>query len=108
MEVITNKMTGFEEGSDRFQIGRIRVWPGRTKEYSSEEVRKYLKHPLGNIKFRATIYDSVEWPFDQFTKRRIQDGTVLTEAPEPLPMETEPNGDAEPQEPESGDLFSQT
>lgn len=108
MDIFVNKMTGFEEGSDRFQIGRIRVWPGRTKEYSSEEVRKYIRHPLGNIAFRATINDSVEWPFDQFTKRRIKDGTVLTEAPEPWPASTEPNGDVEPPKSEEGDLFSQT
>lgn len=56
-------------------VGRIRVWP------SSEDVRKYIKHPLGNIAFRATIMDSVEWPFDQFTKRRLQDGTVLDHPP---------------------------
>jgi hypothetical protein len=89
MEIITNKMTGYEEGSDRFQIGRIRVWP------RTDDIRKYIRHPLGDIKFRATLTDSVEWPFDQFTKRRIKDGTVLTEAPV--------IGDAEPP-PESLDL----
>jgi hypothetical protein len=30
-----------------------------------------MKHPVGNISFRATINESVEWPFDQFTKRRL-------------------------------------
>jgi hypothetical protein len=106
MEIIVNNMTGYEEGSDRFQIGRIRVWPGKTRSYTAEEIRKYIRHPLGNIKFRATIYDSVEWPFDQFTKRRIKDGTVLTEAPDQWPVSTEPNGDdldLEPPKPLDGD-----
>jgi len=62
-------------GEDPFPVGRIRVWP------RTENIRKYIKHPLGNIAFRGSLEESVEWPFDQFTKRRLADGTVLDHAP---------------------------
>jgi hypothetical protein len=97
MHIVVNNPSPFDEGGDRFQIGRIRVWP------RTEEIRKYIRHPLGNIKFRATIYDSVEWPFEQFTKRRIKDKTVLTEPPEqPWP---EPAASDEPQKSQAGDAL---
>lgn len=51
--------------------GSIRVWP------ASEAIRKLMKHPAG-IKFRETLDESVEWPLDTFTRRRIADGDVLT------------------------------
>jgi len=64
-----------------FPVPRIRVWP------RTEEIRKYIRHPLGNIGFRATIYESVEWPFDAFTKRRLgaldKPPTVLDHPPDP-------------------------
>ena len=89
MLVVVNNPTDTDEGSARFQIGRIRVWPGKTEKYTSEEVRKYIKHPLGNIAFRQSVNDSVEWPFEQFTKRRIKDGTVLVNDPAGLPKSDE-------------------
>jgi hypothetical protein len=89
MDIIVNNPASGEEG-EKFQTSSIRVWP------ASEDIRKYIKHPHRNIKFRATLNDSVEWPFDQFTKRRIKDGTVLTEAPQPWPEETEPSEPPKP------------
>jgi len=53
---------------------RIRVWP------ATEDIRKHLRHSSG-VRFPETLAESVEWPNDTFTYRRIQDGDVLTEAP---------------------------
>jgi len=44
---------------------------------SKEEYRKYLKHGVTGVGF--TEQGSVEWPNDQFTKRRIRDGSVALE-----------------------------
>jgi hypothetical protein len=84
-------------------IPRIRVWP------RNDEIRKYMKHPVGNIAFRATIADSVEWPFDQFTKRRLgsfdRPPSVYDHPPPfkdepPLPFETaEPELEPDPPRP---------
>jgi hypothetical protein len=52
----------------------IRVWP------ATEEIRKHVKHANG-VRFAETVGESVEWPNDTFTFRRIRDGDVLTEAP---------------------------
>jgi hypothetical protein len=79
IEIFTPKPT--EE--NRFPIQRIRVWP------ASEDIRKYIVHPLGHIKFRATLKDSVEWPFDQFTKRRLRKGDVLDHPPADPPEQSE-------------------
>jgi hypothetical protein len=49
--------------------GRVRV----RVEPTSEELRHVLKHPNG-MAFRAQ--GSVEWPFDRFTQRRLQDGSI--------------------------------
>ena len=48
---------------------------------ASDEMRRALKHPSG-IKFPEGG-GSVEWPFDQFTRRRIKEGAVHTELAEP-------------------------
>jgi hypothetical protein len=69
---------------DEFPIGRIRVWP------ASENIRKYIYHPLGYIKFRETMAESVEWPFDQFTKRRLRDKTVFDHPPDTLELRADP------------------
>lgn len=68
-------------GQNPWPVPRIRVWP------RTEDIRKYIKHPNGNIGFRATIYESVEWPLDAFTKRRLADRppTVLDHPPDPPP-----------------------
>jgi hypothetical protein len=49
----------------------VRVLP------KDDVIRRVIKHPRGNIAFPET--GSVEWPFDRFTKRRIEDGTVYEE-----------------------------
>jgi hypothetical protein len=50
--------------------------PGVRVKPSNEANRVNIRHPSG-IAFRATTDDSVEWPNDAFTKRRIRDGSVL-------------------------------
>lgn len=51
----------------RAQIPRVRVLP------RDEDMRRVLKHPNG-MAFRSE--GSIEWPLDQFTKRRLKDGSV--------------------------------
>jgi len=53
-------------------VERIRVWP------ATEAIRQSMRHPAGGIKFRETMDQSVEWPKDTFTNRRIAEGDVLT------------------------------
>jgi hypothetical protein len=53
------------------KVERVRVSP------ASEELRQVLKHPKSAVKFPAS--GSVEWPLDQFTRRRIKDGSVTRE-----------------------------
>ena len=58
------------------RVGRIKVpahRPGILVEPRDDDMRRLLKHPNG-IKFRAE--GPIEWPDDQFTHRRIADGTV--------------------------------
>jgi len=55
---------------------RVRVEP------TKEEYRKVLRHPSNNTAFRET--GSLEWPLDQFTKRRIREGAIrIAESREP-------------------------
>ena len=42
----------------------------------NENVRKFIKHPITQMRFRNDINETVEWPDDAFTKRRIRDGDV--------------------------------
>jgi len=44
----------------------------------NDEIRKSLKHPHTSAAFPEDG-GSVEWPLDQFTKRRIRDGPVTRE-----------------------------
>ena len=53
------------------KVERVRVSP------ASEELRQVLKHPKSGVKFPAS--GSVEWPLDQFTRRRIKEGSVTRE-----------------------------
>lgn len=50
-------------------LGSVRVFP------ANEDMLKHLRHPGRNVGFLA-MDQSVEWPLDQFTKRRIRDGDV--------------------------------
>lgn len=55
--------------ADTRAAGRVRVNP------RDDVIRRDIKH--GNIRFPAE--GSVEWPLDQYTKRRLRDGTVTLE-----------------------------
>jgi len=44
---------------------------------ANERIRVAIKHATTHVGFMPDIGQSVEWPLDQFTKRRILDGTVL-------------------------------
>jgi hypothetical protein len=52
------------------EVARVRVTP------TSDVFRGAIKHP-GGVAFRST--GSAEWPMDQFTKRRLRDGSVTLE-----------------------------
>lgn len=75
------------------RMGRVRVGgykrPGIRVEPKNEDLRRVMFHPVGKIKFRST--GSVEWPDDQFTRRRIRDGDVIV---------VESNGQSEQRKPQ--------
>jgi hypothetical protein len=52
-------------------VPRVRVTP------KTDAIRKHIYHPRTGARFPAE--GSVEWPLDQFTKRRIRDGDVTIE-----------------------------
>jgi hypothetical protein len=55
-------------------VRRVRVVP------RDDEIRENIKHQPGGIAFPAE--GSVEWPLDNFTKRRLRDGDVKLESQE--------------------------
>jgi hypothetical protein len=52
--------------------GTIKVYP------ANETMRAVLRHANGT-RFRDKITESVEWPNDSFTTRRLAEGSVLLE-----------------------------
>lgn len=62
------RMQRMKQIRDMSAVQRVRIEP------TKEEYRKVLKHPSNNQAFRET--GSVEWPLDQFTKKRIREGSV--------------------------------
>lgn len=54
-------------------------------EPASDAIRKALRHPGSGAKFPAS--GSVEWPHDQFTKRRVKEGSVTLAKVEAKPTE---------------------
>jgi hypothetical protein len=52
-------------------VPRVRVLP------KNDAIRKHIYHPRTGARFPAQ--GSVEWPLDQFTKRRIRDKDVTIE-----------------------------
>jgi hypothetical protein len=70
------RMARVKEVKDMSAVQRVRVEP------TKEEYRKVLRHPSTNTAFRET--GSLEWPLDQFTKRRIREGAIrIAESREP-------------------------
>jgi hypothetical protein len=74
VEVTTKVMSPAEQIKQR--VGRVKVpapRPGIVVEPANDDMRRLLKHPRG-IRFRSE--GPIEWPDDQFTHRRIADGSV--------------------------------
>ena len=80
-----------EEKSQRHQqieANRARVAPVMQAQRAkpvrvvpkNDTIRKYLRHHPSGIRFPAS--GSVEWPMDNFTRRRIADGDVTVEGGE--------------------------
>jgi hypothetical protein len=72
----------------------VRVLP------KNDEMRKYLKHGGTRVGFLAE--GSVEWPNDQFTRRRLKDGDVILEGGAD-DGEAEPKAEPEPEAAGQGD-----
>lgn len=53
----------------------VKVWP------KDDVMRKHLRHPADRAGFRAE--GPADWPYDQFTTRRIEDGDVVLSDPNP-------------------------
>jgi hypothetical protein len=83
------------------RIGRIKVpaaRPGIRVEPRDADMRRLLKHPNG-ARFRPE--GSIEWPDDQFTHRRIRDGSVkVVEPPHDEPPEKAGDEQPEHEQPE--------
>jgi hypothetical protein len=71
-------------------LERVRVTP------ANDELRRVLKHPKGN-KFPES--GSTEWPLDQFTRRRIKDGSVKRESERRAQSTPKPAAAAQPAPP---------
>jgi hypothetical protein len=63
---------------------------------TSEVLRSAMRHPKG-VGFRDDIGQSVEWPNDNFTKRRLADGSVSLEAVSGEPPEPDETQNAREQ-----------
>lgn len=74
---VPEKSARFKRRQQRLQrlretvaVKRVRVSP------TSGEIRKVLKHPsVGPFREEG----SMEWPYDTFTKRRLQEGSIRLE-----------------------------
>jgi hypothetical protein len=68
--------------ADRLQQARGTVTPERVRVLPRDEAfRKSHRNVVGHANFPEQ--GSVEWPFDQFTKRRLRDGDITIEAVAP-------------------------
>jgi hypothetical protein len=76
-----------ERRAERLQQARGTVTPGRVRVLPrDDEFRKSHRNVVGHPDFPEQ--GSVEWPNDQYTKRRLRDGDVTIEpeaAPEAAP-----------------------
>lgn len=73
---------------ERLQRARGTVTPERVRVLPRDDaMRKLLKHPASGG-FRPE--GSIEWPLDQFTKRRLRDGDVTIEAQQAEPEQQSP------------------
>jgi hypothetical protein len=73
-EVVPLRFQRRQERLNQLRSGapqRVRVNP------RDDDIRRILKHPAAGA-FRSE--GSVEWPLDQFTKRRLREGSVTIEA----------------------------
>jgi hypothetical protein len=57
--------------ADRTRPTHIRV------RATTEGIKRRMRHGVTRVGFIEDIGHSIEWPFDQFTKRRIRDGDVI-------------------------------
>jgi hypothetical protein len=85
MDIVMKRTNGQEIGEERRVV---RVLPTR------DDIRKHIKHPISKVGFLAE--GSVEWPLDQFTRRRIADGDVTIERSEAKAIEQKKSPPSEP------------
>jgi hypothetical protein len=78
--------------AEKLEQARGAVRPQRVRVLPRDDVlRKLLKHPASGGFGPA---GSIEWPLDQFTKRRLRDGDVTIE------QQAEPQQQTESQQPQ--------
>lgn len=63
-------------------VKRVRVNP------RDDVIRRDILHPVAKMRFPAE--GSVEWPLDQFTKRRVRDGDITIEESKPQSEQAQP------------------
>jgi hypothetical protein len=85
-----------ERRAERLQQARGTVTPGRVRVLPRDEtIRKSHRGVVGHPSFPAE--GSVEWPFDQFTKRRLRDGDITIEE-QAAPQEQRESREPEPKQ----------
>jgi hypothetical protein len=45
----------------------------------NEDIRRSMRHGVTRVRFLPELDQSVEWPYDQFTKRRLEKGDVTVD-----------------------------
>jgi hypothetical protein len=79
------------------RLARLKVIDGPPKTIkvypATEGMRASLRHASG-VRFRDTIGQSVDWPNDNFTTRRIAEGSVLLEPGSGKGVKADPNKNA--------------
>jgi hypothetical protein len=75
-----------ERRAERLQQARGTVKPDRVRVLPrDDEFRKSHRNVVGHPNFPEQ--GSVEWPNDQYTKRRVRDGDVTIEEPQAEPQQ---------------------
>jgi len=89
-------------GATKPEVVRVRA--------TDEKYRKALRHGVTHKRFMPDINQSVEWPNDTFTHRRLREGSVVLEEeheheherqaePNQRQLEAPPQGQRQPREP---------
>jgi hypothetical protein len=88
MPIEGEKSLRFKQREERLKRIREQNTPKRVRVLPRDDViRRDIVHPVNRIAFPPQG-GSVEWPLDQFTKRRIREGDVTVEEAKPAVSQT--------------------